>query len=112
MARTKAILIAAIGGVVGFLLGATGATFFLALFIRDATDTRMIADASIYLTTLERLRVGDTGGANEVLKEELKSALLGLRVDQHRLSAHQRWQYAQIQERAKQFNLGVGPTKP
>jgi hypothetical protein len=102
--RAQKLVIAIASAVVGLILGAASAMTFEGEFMSDAADSRLIADATIYLTAMERLREGDSSAANSVLKQQLDAALLGLRTDTNRLSARQKEQYARIQERVSKIS--------
>lgn len=112
MTRTKTVLVVIVTAVAGLVIGAAAAMSFAGAFISTAADSRFIADATIYLTTLEKVSDGDNDGATRVLRQQLNAAMLGLQSDLNRLSVAQRNQYLSIQKRAIRFGLGSEQAKP
>lgn len=104
MTRGKLVLLLIVTAVGSMVVGAAAATAFTSAFLSDATDSRFIADATLYLTTLEKFDEGNTAAARAGLEQQLKMALLGLQADSSRLSATQRKQYLEIQQKAARFS--------
>jgi hypothetical protein len=110
MKRAKFVLILIVTAVGSMVVGAAAAAAFVGAFMSDATDSRFIADATLYLTALEKIGDGDTVAVSTALKEQLKMAILGLQADSDRLSVTQRKQYLAIQQKAARFQVNSGPT--
>jgi hypothetical protein len=107
MTRVKLVLLLIVTAAISMVIGAAGATAFTGAFLSDATDSRFIADATLYLTTLEKMRAGDSMGADAAMKQQLTLAIRGLRADSVRLSPGQRKKYVAIQNKAAQLKIDL-----
>jgi hypothetical protein len=107
MTRVKVFVLLAVTAIGCLLIGAIAATRFSGAFFSTATDSRFIADANIYLTTLEKLGDGDAAAASRVLRQQLEAAMFSLNADLARLSGAQRNQYVELQKRATQLHVAT-----
>lgn len=108
----KTVLLLIVTAIGGMVVGAAAAMRFTGAFFSNATDSRFIADATIYLTALESMSDGNAGTARQVLRQQLDAAVLGLQSDLNRLSPAQREQYSDIQKRAARFSAASDQPKP
>jgi hypothetical protein len=91
-----AIVIAIVSLLAGIGLGALFGTNML----RYAQNTSALANATVNIAALERLRVGDASGASKILNIYLKSALDNLEANESSLSAAQEKQFAEVRKKA------------
>jgi hypothetical protein len=77
--------------------------------LRDADTASHLADATTYLTVLERLYAGDSNDAANILKKELSAAEIGLSANRDRLSHTQSKQLSAIQQRISRLEATKRP---
>ena len=73
MAKKYAFFYVLIGIVIGFIFGAIGAAYALSQFMADAAYSKFSGDATLQLAALEKLEMGDVGGATLILESALEN---------------------------------------
>ena len=89
--------------VVSLFVGGALAAFFGAHLLGYGQNSAALASATIDVAALERLRVGDVGGASKVLKVYLKSSLDTLAANESGLTRAQRERLAEVRKKAKEL---------
>jgi hypothetical protein len=103
MSKSRAFLLAAAAFVVGVAIAGYGASWIFGQTLFAASASGAIADATVTLSVLERLRAGESAGAVDVLEASLDGAIVGIgaTIDAKPAAPHQK-EWA-VLERARRY---------
>jgi hypothetical protein len=79
MARSRAVTVGVASGIVGLVLGAAGAAWFLSKMLSYSAATAALATIAVDGAALEKLHSGDVEGASLALNRNLDGALITIR---------------------------------